>query len=129
MDIYTVAKFGTDWSIFTDARVLTKSNMANFLFQGQITWTVLVRLVPLQNSSEILWSYTVIILGHAIGANLSPMAHENMTCGPKWPIKILNGAKFYPDCVEIKNGIIQFSIHGCREKLLGYTRTVLSKLD
>ena len=47
MGIYIVAKFGTDWSIFADARVLTKSNMANFLIQGQITWTVLVRLVPL----------------------------------------------------------------------------------
>ena len=37
MDIYIVAKFGTDWSIFADARVLTKSNMANFLIQGHIT--------------------------------------------------------------------------------------------
>ena len=37
MGIYIVAKFGTDWSIFADARVLTKSNMANFLIQGQIT--------------------------------------------------------------------------------------------
>ena len=36
MGIYTVAKFGTDRSIFADARVLTKSNMANFLIQGQI---------------------------------------------------------------------------------------------
>ena len=47
MGIYIVAKFGTDWSIFADARVLTKSNMANFLIQGQITRTVLVGLVPL----------------------------------------------------------------------------------
>ena len=46
MGRYIVAKFGTDWSIFADARVLTKSNMANFLIQGQITWTVLVRLDP-----------------------------------------------------------------------------------
>ena len=38
---------GTDWSIFADARVLTKSSMANFLIQGQITVTVLIRLVPL----------------------------------------------------------------------------------
>ena len=37
MGMYIVAKFGTDWSIFADARVLTKSNMANFLIQGQIT--------------------------------------------------------------------------------------------
>ena len=58
MGIYIVAKFGTDWSIFADARVLTKSNMANFLIQGQITRTVRVQLVPLYNSSEILWSYT-----------------------------------------------------------------------
>ena len=47
MGIYIVAKFGTDWSIFADARVLTNSNMANFLIQGQITRTVLVRLVLL----------------------------------------------------------------------------------
>ena len=47
MGIYIVAKFGTDWSIFTDARVLTKSNMANFLIQGQVTRTFLVRLFPL----------------------------------------------------------------------------------
>ena len=48
MIIYNiVAKFGTDWSIFADVRVLTKSDMANFLIQGQITRTVLVRLVPL----------------------------------------------------------------------------------
>ena len=40
-----MAKVGTDWSIFADARVLTKSNIANFLIQGQITRTVLVRLV------------------------------------------------------------------------------------
>ena len=46
MGIYIVAKFGTDWSIFADARVLTMSNMANFLIQGQITQIVLVRLDP-----------------------------------------------------------------------------------
>ena len=33
MGRYIVAKVGTDWSIFADASVLTKSNMANF--QGQ----------------------------------------------------------------------------------------------
>ena len=42
MGMYIVAKFGTDWSIFADARVKTKLNMASFLIQGQITWTVLV---------------------------------------------------------------------------------------
>ena len=46
MGRYIVAKFGTDWSIFADARVLTKSNMANFLIQGQITRTILIRLDP-----------------------------------------------------------------------------------
>ena len=40
MGIYIVAKFGTDWSIFADARMLTKSNMANFLIQGQITCVI-----------------------------------------------------------------------------------------
>ena len=46
MGRYIVAKFGTDWSIFADARVLTKSNKANFLIEGQITQIVLVRLDP-----------------------------------------------------------------------------------
>ena len=54
-----------------------------------------------------------------ISANLSRIAHENMTYGPKWPVKILDGAKFYPDCAEIKNKIFQFSIQACREKLSG----------
>ena len=40
MGIYIVVKFGTDWSIFGDARVETKSNMANFQIQGQITGTI-----------------------------------------------------------------------------------------
>ena len=44
----------------------------------------------------------------AIGAKLSPVAHENMTYGPKWPVKILIDAKFYHDCVEIKTS--SFSI-------------------
>ena len=60
------------------------------------------------------------------------MAHENMTYGPKWPLKILDGAKFYPYWAEIKNRIFQFSIQECCEKLSGvniYTHTVLSKLD
>ena len=46
----------------------------------------------------------VIILGCAIGANLLPMAHENMTYGPQWPLKILDGANLYPNCTE-KNKI------------------------
>ena len=46
MGVYIMAKFGSDWSIFADARFYTKSNMANFLIQGQITGTVLVRLDP-----------------------------------------------------------------------------------
>ena len=47
MGIYIVVKLDTDWSIFADAKVLTMSNMAIVLIQGQITRTVLVRLVPL----------------------------------------------------------------------------------
>ena len=36
MGIYIVAKFGTDWSIFADARVLTHYQMTNFrLFQTE----------------------------------------------------------------------------------------------
>ena len=46
MGINIVAMFGVDWSIFADARVLTKSKIANFQIQGQITQTVLVRLDP-----------------------------------------------------------------------------------
>ena len=40
-----VAKVGNEWSIFADARAYTRSNMANFLIQGQTTRAVLVRLV------------------------------------------------------------------------------------
>ena len=61
----------------------------------------------------------VIIFGRAIGANLSPMVHENMTYRPKWPVKILIDAKFYPDCAEIKNVIFQYLIQACCEKLAG----------
>ena len=61
----------------------------------------------------------VIFLGCAICTNLLPMAHENMTYWPKWPVKILDGAKFYPDCTEIKNVIFQFSIQACCKKLSG----------
>ena len=42
MGRYIVAKFSTDWSTFADARVYTKSTMANFLIQGQITWIGLI---------------------------------------------------------------------------------------
>ena len=75
---------------------------------------------------------SLIILGHAIGANSSPVAHENMTYGPKWPVKILDGVKFYPDCAEFKKLIFQFSIQACCEKLSRVnicTRIILSKLD
>ena len=68
----------------------------------------------------------------SIGDSLSQMVHENMTSGPKWPVKIQNGAKFFPNCAEIKKVIFQFSIQACSEKLSGvniYTHTVLSKLD
>ena len=46
IDIYILAKFGTDWSISADARFETKSNTANFIIQGQTTWTVQIRLDP-----------------------------------------------------------------------------------
>ena len=77
-------------------------------------------------------NFAVIILGRTIGASLSPMAHENMTYGPKCPVIILDGAKFYPACAEIKNIIFQFSTQACCEKISGisiYTRTILSELD
>ena len=51
------------------------------------------------------YTITYIILGPATGTNLSPMVHENMTHGPKWPVKILDGAKFYPDCTKIDQSI------------------------
>ena len=57
-----MAKFGTDWAIFADARVLTKSNMANFLIQGQITRTALVRLVPLYKKKLIRDLMVIYIL-------------------------------------------------------------------
>ena len=65
----------------------------------------------------------------ANGANSSPMAHENMTYGPNWPVKVLDGAKFYLDCAKIKNVIFQFSIKACCEQLSRVnicTRIVLS---
>ena len=46
MGIYIAATFGNDWSILADASVLTKSNMAKFRIQEQITRTVLLRLNP-----------------------------------------------------------------------------------
>ena len=42
MGIYIVAKFGTDWS-YLQMLDFKQSNMANFLIQGHITQTVLVR--------------------------------------------------------------------------------------
>ena len=38
MGIYIVAKLGTDWPIFADARVLTKSNMAELIRDLIITY-------------------------------------------------------------------------------------------
>ena len=47
MGTYIVAKFGTDWSIFADVRVLNIVKYGIFfLIHGQTTRTVLVRLVP-----------------------------------------------------------------------------------
>ena len=60
------------------------------------------------------------------------MAHENKTFAPKWHVRILDGANFFPDCAKIKNVIFKFSIQACCEKLSGeniYTCTVLYKLD
>ena len=31
---------------------------------------------------------------HAIGANLSPMAHEYITYGPKWPVRFWMAQSF-----------------------------------
>ena len=45
--IYILTNFGTDYFIFVDARMQTKSNIAFFLLiQGQITPFVLVRVYP-----------------------------------------------------------------------------------
>ena len=75
----------------------------------------------------------VIILGLAIGANLLPVVHENMTYGPKWPVKILDGAKFYPDYAEIKKRNLSVFGTSMLRETFGveniYTHTVISKLD
>ena len=84
-----------------------------------------------KDRGHVIFTVAVIILDCAIGANLWPMAHENMTYGPKWPLKILDGAKFYPDCAEINNVIFQISIQAYCKKFSEvniYTRTILSKL-
>ena len=47
--------------------------------------------------------FSVIILGRAIGANLSPMAHENMTYWPRWLFEILDGVNLYHVCSEKKS--------------------------
>ena len=53
--IYIVGKSGTDWSIFAGARVYTKSNMANFLIQGQITQ----RSDPITSIIILIWDLKV----------------------------------------------------------------------
>ena len=75
---------------------------------------------------------SVIILGRTIGANLSPMAQENMTYGPKWPLKILDGAIFTLTAPKKKTVIFQFLIQACCKELSVvniYTCTLFSKLD
>ena len=57
MITYNLTKFGTDWLIFVNARVQTKSDSAIFPNQGQITADILVQFDPLWNSSETLWAY------------------------------------------------------------------------
>ena len=64
----------------------------------------------------------------AIETNLSPMAHENMTYGPKWLVKILDGAKFYPDCTEIKKCNLSVLIyHPNFKKLVSNCAKILQK--
>ena len=43
--MYIVTKIGADWSIFTDAIVYTKSTVAIFQIQGQITQDLMVRYI------------------------------------------------------------------------------------
>ena len=60
-----MAKFGTDWSIFADARVLTKSNMANFLIQGQITQSS----GPITSIIEVIRDLMIIYILTMFGAD------------------------------------------------------------
>ena len=72
-------------------------------------------------------NFTTFQIERACSDHFGPIVHENMTYGPKWPVKIRNGAKFYPDCAKIEKVIFQFLIQACCEKLSGeniYTRTV-----
>ena len=66
MGIYIVAKFVTDWSIFADARVLTMSNMANFLIQGQITQDSSGPITPI---IELIRDHIVIYILTKFGAD------------------------------------------------------------
>ena len=61
-----MVKFGTDWSIFADARVLTKSNMANFLIHGQITWD---SSGPISSIIELIRDLMVIYILTKFGAD------------------------------------------------------------
>ena len=76
-----------------------------------------VQKPPVKNFS----GHTVIILGRAIGANLLPLAQENMIYGPKWPIKVLDGTKFYTEYVEVKKkcNLSVFDTSMQRETFLG----------
>ena len=44
--MYSLTKFGAHWLIIVDARMITESNIAIFLIQGQITPVILIRLDP-----------------------------------------------------------------------------------
>ena len=67
MGIYIVAKFGTDWSIFADARV-TKSNMANFRIQGQITKN---SSGPIRSITELIRDLVITYIMTKFGADWS----------------------------------------------------------
>ena len=96
-----------------------------------ITFKIFTFKLSMKESKICHLGKAVIILGRATGANLSPMAHENVTYGTKWPVKILDGSKFYPDCAKIKKGNLSvFNTSILREtfQVNIYTRVVLSKL-
>ena len=81
MGRYIVAKFGTDWSLFENPRVLTKSNMANFLIQGLITWD---SSGPISSIIELIRDLMVIYILTKFGADWLIFVDARVLTGKLW---------------------------------------------
>ena len=75
LDINILPKFGADWSIFTDDRVQTKSNITVFLNKGQITLTI---LPPIRLIIELFQDFTVTYILTKFGADWLFFVHAKV---------------------------------------------------